>query len=285
MPESRDRIARPDDIAALFARQRQSVRNSGILPDDVGISNLFGSPRTTVTMATRRPIGMTAVRGGGGFGRASFGTPRTGIGRGRNLYASTSVGRENTPSTGGRRGRGRLTNSGLPSWYPRTPLRDITAVVRAIERSRARFRDTEGQPLESPLPQDQTVFDPTVPNAGAQLEHDISMFTPNPTVAVKRCPPTTGKVPKILLGITNQTDGESEFLTPQKKLLNSIDTVEKVVMEELRKLKRTPTAKKVEREKKSSDFDVYALIETVRFDFFAETKILKQQVWSGRREI
>ncbi|KAL8480063.1 hypothetical protein ACS0TY_026845 [Phlomoides rotata] len=59
-----------------------------------------------------------------------------------------------------------------------------------------------------------------------------------------------GKVPKILLNVTNQHDGDSPCLTPQEKLLNNIDTVEKLVMEELRKLKRTPSAKKAEREKR-----------------------------------
>ena len=44
---------------------------------------------------------------------------------------------------------------------------------------------------------------------------------------------------KILLNVTNQNAEESELLTPQKKLLNSIDTVEKAVMEELQKIKRT----------------------------------------------
>lgn len=69
-------------------------------------------------------------------------------------------------------------------------------------------------------------------------------------IGIRACPPSVGKVPKILLDITNQNEGESGLLTPQKKLLNSIDTVEKVVMEELRNLKRTPTAKKAEREKR-----------------------------------
>ncbi|KAJ6300514.1 hypothetical protein OIU76_021330 [Salix suchowensis] len=63
-------------------------------------------------------------------------------------------------------------------------------------------------------------------------------------------PSTVGRVPKILQHITNQASGDSESLTPQKKLLNSIDTVEKVVMEELQKLKRTPSAKKAETEKR-----------------------------------
>lgn len=77
------------------------------------------------------------------------------------------------------------------------------------------------------------------------------MISPRPTILSRHCPPSIGKVPKILLDITyRNNDGDSACLTPQKKLLNNIDTLEKVVMEELRKLKRTPSAKKAEREKR-----------------------------------
>ncbi|XP_057505525.1 LOW QUALITY PROTEIN: protein POLYCHOME [Actinidia eriantha] len=150
-----------------------------------------------------------------------------------------------------RSGRGGSTSSVLPSWYPRTPLHDITAV--AIERRRARLRETEGQQTESPVPQDQNVLSPSVPISGAQLEHDFPTITPDHIIGKKpfQLSVGNGKVPKMLLDITNQNAGESsDCLTPQKKLLNSIDTVEKVVMEELKKLKRTPSAKKVEREKR-----------------------------------
>ncbi|KAL0376290.1 UNVERIFIED_CONTAM: protein POLYCHOME [Sesamum calycinum] len=78
------------------------------------------------------------------------------------------------------------------------------------------------------------------------------MISPHPTILNRRCPPTIGKVPKILLNITHHNDGDSACLTPQKKLLDNIDTVEKVVMEELRKLKRTPSARKAEREKREN---------------------------------
>ena len=108
--------------------------------------------------------------------------------------------------------------------------------------------DVEGQQIESPVPEGQRVL--SVTQSSAQLKHNISMVSPSLAVGVKPRTPAVGKVPKILLGIANQNAGESEFLTPQKKLLNSIDTVEKVVMEELQKLKRTPSAKKAEREKR-----------------------------------
>ncbi|CAL9157365.1 unnamed protein product [Musa hybrid cultivar] len=44
-----------------------------------------------------------------------------------------------TPSRAARR-RGRTRKSPLPEWYPRTPLRDITVIVNALERRRMRVR-------------------------------------------------------------------------------------------------------------------------------------------------
>lgn len=77
------------------------------------------------------------------------------------------------------------------------------------------------------------------------------MITPIPTIRKMTGPTVSAAIPKILLDVSNKTtEGEADTLTPQKKLLNSIDTVEKVVMEELNKLRRTPRAKKEEREKR-----------------------------------
>lgn len=112
------------------------------------------------------------------------------------------------------------------------------------------MREDEGQDIASPAPQDQGILDPSASVSVAPLEHNILTTSPRSAFKRKPCPPSVGKIPKILLGIANQTTAESEFLTPQKKLLNSIDTVEKVVREELQKLKRTPTAKKAEREQR-----------------------------------
>lgn len=128
MPESRDRLSRPVDVAALFVRWR----SSGVFNDSDAASNLFGSPMRQETAATiptgRRLMGFGATHGGG-FGTGSFGTPRTVNRRSRN--GSSSVARETSVGTS-RRGRGRSTNSVLPSWYPRTPLRDITAIVSVL---------------------------------------------------------------------------------------------------------------------------------------------------------
>ncbi|KAF2620431.1 hypothetical protein F2Q68_00041709 [Brassica cretica] len=80
------------------------------------------------------------------------------------------------------------------------------------------------------------------------------MVTPAPAVGLKRsCPPSTAKVHKMLLDITKEISEEEEeagFITPEKKLLNSIDVVEKIVMAEIQKLKSTPLAKRQEREKR-----------------------------------
>ncbi|GFY96272.1 uv-b-insensitive 4 [Actinidia rufa] len=244
MPESRDRLSRPADITAMFSRRRQSIGGIAIRLDEPEVVT-----RTPIRLGstgmteTRGPTGLTATRG-------SLRRRRARNWRRRNMYGTPAASSENVMGSG-RSGRGGSASSVLPSWYPRTPLRDITAIVRAIERRRACLRETEGQQTESPVPQDQNVLSPSVPISGAELEHDFPTMTPDPAIGKKPFPLSVGKVPKILLDITNQNAGESsDCLTPQKKLLNSIDTVEKVVMEELKKLKRTPNAKKVEREKR-----------------------------------
>ncbi|XP_009619294.1 protein POLYCHOME-like isoform X2 [Nicotiana tabacum] len=249
MTEARDRISRTEDLMDIYSRRRRTtVRNEG------GGIVIFQDEQedASATRAIFRP-GTAAARvglGGGGRGgigrRVNFGTPR------RNSHRTPArvIGRENISPSGRGRGRGGQ-HIVLPSWYPRTPLRDITSIVRAIERRRARFGESEGQQLESPIPQNQTVLDPSESTSGAQLEHDNSFMTPHPTIRSRLYPKSVGKVPKILLDITHQNDsGDLDCLTPQRKLLNSIDKVEKAVMEELHKLKRTPTAKKQEREKR-----------------------------------
>ena len=137
MAEARDRLSRPGDIAEVFIRRQRTIGSVGILSDEspeVGTRTPFRWGATAMT-GTRGAMGVGAIRGGASIGRSSFGTPRgVGIGRSRNLHRSPAFGRENTPAEISRRGRGRArgSNSVLPSWYPRTPLQDITAVVRVM---------------------------------------------------------------------------------------------------------------------------------------------------------
>ncbi|KAK6123296.1 hypothetical protein DH2020_042973 [Rehmannia glutinosa] len=171
-----------------------------------------------------RDAAMVGTPGRMGLDRSNDAIGRTEIGR-----TAPITGRENlSPVVGSGGGRGRGRGSALPIWYPRRPLNDITAV--AIERRRKC-----GEDLQTDRPS----------------VSDISIISPYPTISTRRFPPTIGKVPKILHNITHHNDGEdSAYLTPQKKLLNNIDTVEKVVMEELKKLRRTPSKLREEQKKR-----------------------------------
>ncbi|KDP37365.1 hypothetical protein JCGZ_06819 [Jatropha curcas] len=237
MTESRDRLSRAIDIAAVFSRRRSGAL--GFYLDQPDLESALSPIRRPIAAARTVTVGASPIS----RGRGGLGTPRI-----RNTHGTLV--RENTPVASLRRGNGNGRGRILPSWYPRTPLRDITAVVRAIERRREHLGVGRAQEIESPVPHAYGVHDSSPSPVAAHLEHGNTIMSPIPSLEVKRCPPTVGKVPKILLDITNQATEDSEFLTPQKKLLNSIDTVEKEVMEELRKLKRTASAKKAVRDKK-----------------------------------
>lgn len=120
MAEPRDRLARSDDVAAVFERQRRLIRENRIYVDEVERSSgsVLDSPawRSTAAGMSRTPGMRTASR------RRMYG---------RGVYGSG--GRENVMigGSGGRRKESwSRSRSALPSWYPRTPLRDITHVVR-----------------------------------------------------------------------------------------------------------------------------------------------------------
>ncbi|EOA24630.1 hypothetical protein CARUB_v10017901mg [Capsella rubella] len=243
MPEARDRIERPVDYPAIFA----SRRSHGVLLDEP--DSRLGLTDSPVQV---NPVPGSIGRGGslvgtGGTVRGNFSTWRPGNGRGHAPFRLPEE-RENMTLVSATRGRDRA--SPLPSWYPRTPLRDITHIIRAIERRRAAGMGVDdGRDIEIPAHQQVGVLESPVPLSG---EHKCSMVTPGPSLGFKRsCPPSTAKVHKMLLDITKEiAEEEAGFITPEKKLLNSIDKVEKIVMKEIQKLKCTPQAKREEREKR-----------------------------------
>lgn len=129
MPESRYRLSRAVDVATLLARRRSEIL--AIYEDQPDLERaLFVTPSRPQMAANR-----TGAVGTSPIGRGR-GTPRGQPGRGRNIYRTSGLGRENTPVGSMRRGngseRGRASNSILPSWYPRTPLRDISAIIRVM---------------------------------------------------------------------------------------------------------------------------------------------------------
>lgn len=131
MPEARDRLTRPiNGVTETYNLRHRSIRTTGILPD-----NNDSEMTTHLTPFRWRSTPLT----GGGSGQhigevfttirrdvSVFETPMTVYRRGSRS--------QNTPPSGSSFRRGRGGRSGqrsvLPSWYPRTPLADITHVVR-----------------------------------------------------------------------------------------------------------------------------------------------------------
>ena len=87
-------------------------------------------------------------------------------------------------------------------------------------------------------------------------EHNFVMVTHALAVGLKRMfPASTARLHKMVLNyikkeISAGEEEEAEFITSEKKLLNSIEMVEKIVMDEIQKMQSTPLAKKEERKKK-----------------------------------
>ncbi|XP_078432731.1 protein POLYCHOME-like [Wolffia australiana] len=149
-------------------------------------------------------------------------------------------GKENIPP--GRSASTIRRRSALPVWYPRTPLRDVTAIVNALERRRtalrlaARQRRQSGQITSSPSLDDSPLAHST------RLTH-----RPQTT-----CGEESSSSP--LIPLVSITDGESSPRTPfiasqdnskllelEMKLEKSIEVIEKAVKENM---KRTPKVRK-----------------------------------------
>ncbi|GAB2266955.1 negative regulation of ubiquitin-protein transferase activity [Dionaea muscipula] len=236
MPESRERLARPVDISSLLPN---AARRVNLMVDEPGLSS--GLIGTTFRHGSQPDPGPGR---GSPLGRGN-GSPASGFGSVRRFRRSP-IGRGSVGRRTVGRGRGwvRPRTSALPSWYPRTPLRDISAVARAIERRRAQLNDAADATL---VPQQQSDAN----TSSAQLEHGIHLSTPLPTTVKggKPKPAPGSQVWKLMARIADE-NGEGECSTPERKLLNSIEKVREVWLDEQRKIESTPSAKKADREKK-----------------------------------
>ncbi|KAM3368017.1 hypothetical protein ACQJBY_016525 [Aegilops geniculata] len=113
-------------------------------------------------MPEHRELKRTALTdlSGGGFFIRRVASPGALAGRraGKPLprrFASPSSNKENVPPAWAVKATPPRRRSPLPGWYPRTPLRDITVIVKAIERSRLRIaaaRQQSETPEQSPQP-------------------------------------------------------------------------------------------------------------------------------------
>ncbi|KAH0854653.1 LOW QUALITY PROTEIN: hypothetical protein HID58_057806 [Brassica napus] len=105
---------------------------------------------------------------------------------------------------------------------------------------------------ETPTHQQLGIFETPIASAD---EHNFVMVTHALAVGLKRMfPASTARLHKVLDYIKKEISAgeeeEAEFITSEKKLLNSIEMVEKIVMDEIQKMQSTPLAKREERKKK-----------------------------------
>ncbi|XP_072980006.1 uncharacterized protein [Typha angustifolia] len=192
----------------------------------------------------------------------------TGQRRGRIVWVTDN--KENVPPSWGvsvRRARPR--KSPLPEWYPRTPLRDVTAVVNAVERRRSRLRAVAAQQrsrnpeVTSPSehvtatsPEESNVLSQTPPIQDNQSI--VSVNSSGPTVAN-----TAASQTELLLTCSSpdlvpfadqslQTASVSTNPSPtdlnktafERKLSSSIDEIERIVMENLKRSPKVAPPKK-----------------------------------------
>ncbi|KAK3154159.1 hypothetical protein QOZ80_2BG0187000 [Eleusine coracana subsp. coracana] len=157
--------------------------------------------------------------------------------------------KENRPPVWAVRATPPKRRSPLPKWYPRTPLRDITAIAKAIQRSRLRIAE-QSRSSEHSL---QSVNLTT-----AQAEQDVPLSTEaSLAVASSSSSPAIGNVavPATILAEDDlkvpASPAESSMNTPskptdpsnavtfEKKLSSSIEQIEKMVT---KTMKRTTKA-------------------------------------------
>lgn len=126
--------------------------------------------------------------------------------------------------------------SSLPEWYPRTPLRDITSVIKAVE-SKNRLRDAAARQLQ--WDEDSTS------HSGDPAQTDQAT---NETLAVVASGPAASAETAATKGTLGASDGCS-LQTPsrpsdtpaladvvEQQLANSIEQIEKMVSRNLKRI-------------------------------------------------
>ncbi|KAL6899324.1 hypothetical protein ACP4OV_005982 [Aristida adscensionis] len=117
--------------------------------------------------------------------------------------------------------------SPLPDWYPRTPLRDITSIVKAVERRSRLSNAAAQQQIQLTRDPSQSV-DPTTPQ---------SVLPPQEARAAVASP--AASTPSSDCSTPFELNDPALADLMEKKLSSSIEQIEKIVR---RNLKRTPKA-------------------------------------------
>lgn len=130
--------------------------------------------------------------------------------------------------------------SPLPDWYPRTPLRDITSIVKALERSRLRdaaarqrIQWTEDS-SQSVGPITQVQADQDVPRS----EEVQAFASPVTSLTDGKLKASSSASDCSLQATPSKTNDPALADLMEKKLSSSIQQIEKMV----RNLKKTPKA-------------------------------------------
>ncbi|XP_039847492.1 protein POLYCHOME-like [Panicum virgatum] len=162
--------------------------------------------------------------------------------------------KENVPPAGAVKAAPK--RSPLPDWYPRTPLRDITSIVKALERRNLLQDATARQQIQWIEDSSQSV-DPTTP-VQEQNDPQITLQAQETQIAAVPDPGSTSVVANLTTSVTkgklvvtsSPSDCSLHTVSSkpndsaladlmEKKLSRSIETIEKMVSQ---RLKETPEA-------------------------------------------
>ncbi|XP_077229331.1 protein GIGAS CELL1-like [Tasmannia lanceolata] len=195
----------------------------------------------------RRPGGDLGL--GFGIQRGFYVAGRLRNGHERTIIRTPPVGKENVPPESSSRRRTRPRKSPLPSWYPRTPLRDITSIVKAMERRRARLRGAARRNQEivnsppttnpSPISPEPCIFEQTP--VTETLNPDILDFPPNPVGELKIFSDP------IESPLSNSVAVPDLNITPDEKKYFDFDEIELAVRVNSQRRMRPMPVKKSER--------------------------------------
>uniref|UniRef100_A0ACD5USN7 Uncharacterized protein n=1 Tax=Avena sativa TaxID=4498 RepID=A0ACD5USN7_AVESA len=184
--------------------------------------------------------GLTDLSGGGFFIRrvASSGAlagRRAGKPLSRRFTPSPSSNKENVPPVWAVKTTPQRRRSPLPDWYPRTPLRDITAIVKAIERSRLRIAAARQQgetPEQFPQPADLTT---TLPAEHTHAQDSLAVASGSGSTQSEARPAAgLGELSKSSLKTPTKPIDPALADLMEKKLSSSIEQIEKMVKKNLK---------------------------------------------------
>ncbi|XP_020592798.1 protein POLYCHOME-like [Phalaenopsis equestris] len=97
--------------------------------------------------------------------------------------------KENIPYGWRRSPKARIRRPGrslLPDWYPRTPLRDITSIVKAYEKKRLRIQTSQASATSSSSAPDLQISNPQPQESSAP-----TASRPSITLPLEACPTIT----------------------------------------------------------------------------------------------